>query len=118
MRELIPVPQDSMNDILLNVGPKNVACNVSNGYDGYQSHAHLPGRGRLNTNETPVQMEVQYQNSEENVRIEMQNTFWRDLDPYSNRKRQRDVAGDLGTAKKRKESSSGEFIGYIYNDFR
>nr|CAH7745410.1 unnamed protein product [Callosobruchus chinensis] len=106
MRELIPMPQDSMNDILLNVGPKNVAFNVSNGYYGYQSHVHFPGRDRSNTNEAPVKMEVQHQESEENVQIEIQNTFWRDLDPYSNRKRQRDVAEDLGTAKKRKESSS------------
>ncbi|VEN37891.1 unnamed protein product [Callosobruchus maculatus] len=106
MRELIPVPQGSMNDLLLNVGPRNVAFNVSNGYYGYQSHAHFPDRDRSNNNQAPVKMEVQQVNSQEHVQIEIQNAFWRDLDPYLNRKRQRDVAEDLGTAKRRKESSS------------
>ncbi|CAH2008916.1 unnamed protein product [Acanthoscelides obtectus] len=103
MRELIPVPQENISDILLNVGPKSV--NVSNGYYGYQPHVHLSDTGRPNIEEAPVKMEVQNHDLEDNVQMQMKNTFWRDFDPCLKRKRQRDVAEDFGTAKKHKESS-------------
>lgn len=104
---MLPLPYDDSNDILMNVDSRHLLTNVSsNAYYGYQPQLHVQNKTVFSNHNKPhdtkdnsLGMEIQYNCFEKNCEMQIEN----DITRHATRKR-RCCYDDVGEFKKRRQT--------------